>query len=472
MRRYFERLEDCRHRPFYRWLSNFGINPTRHGWRGWLSTEVALPLKLLRNPTLAKTILASAFEAMVGDRRLLSRLRWFFAGFFDPNDWRLVRENAVGLRYTPLTTSEHHRTGARERVLDVARRHPARLKIELDALVTRVIFDAANRAVGVEYLKGARQYRAHADPAREDGVKHTLLASREVILSGGAFNTPQLLMLSGIGPAAQLQRHGIGVRVDLPGVGKNLQDRYEISVVNRVKKPWAAYAGATFAAGDPQFAQWERQHAGLYTSNGALVTVFRRSPQAEALPDLFCMLLPSRFRGYFPSYSRDIAERHDYLTWVVLKAHTRNRAGEVTLRSNDPRDMPLVDFKSFEDPGSERDLDAVVDGLRFVRRLTAPLKRQGEIVEEELPGEDVQTDEDLKGFIRANAWGHHACGTCAIGDVSERGVITSDFRVHGVTNLRVVDASIFTRIPGFFIASAVYLIGEKAADAILAASPP
>src|SRR5262249_24916726 len=139
----------------------------------------------------------------------------------------------TGIRYLPLTTQGHARIGARERVLDVARRFPNRLKIVTHALATRVLFDG-DRAIGVEYLKGEKLYRAHANPDRAHGELKTLSASHEVILSGGAFNTPQLLMLYGIGPRDVLTKNGIPIRTELPGVGANLQDRYEIGVVNRM----------------------------------------------------------------------------------------------------------------------------------------------------------------------------------------------------------------------------------------------
>ena len=113
-----------------------------------------------------------------------------------------------------------------------------------------------NRAIGVEYLKGERLYRAHAHPSDDPGERRQAFASRETILCGGAFNTPQLLMLSGIGPGQELERHGIPVRVDAPGVGTNLQDRYEVSVVNRMKEGGTVLAGAQFVEGDPQYEQW------------------------------------------------------------------------------------------------------------------------------------------------------------------------------------------------------------------------
>jgi choline dehydrogenase len=153
-----------------------------------------------------------------------------------------------------------------------------------------------------------------------------------------------------------------------------------------------------------------------------------------------------------------------------LKAHTRNNAGTVTLRSTDPRDTPEIKFRYFEE-GSDtntEDLDAVVEGIKFARRMSHRLKQEKLIAAEELPGEHIQSDDDLRDFVRHHAWGHHASCTCAIGLREKGGVLGSDFRVHGTRGLRVVDASVFPRIPGFFIVSAVYMIGEKAADVILA----
>jgi choline dehydrogenase-like flavoprotein len=109
-----------------------------------------------------------------------------------------------------------------------------------------------------------------------------------------------------------------------------------------------------------------------------------------------------------------------------------------------------------------------MDAVRFSRKLTDPFLKSGLIAEEETPGRAIETDADLATFVRTHAWGHHACGTCAIGRKDRGGVLGSDFRVHGTAGLRVVDASVFPRIPGHFIAAAIYMIGEKAADAILA----
>jgi choline dehydrogenase-like flavoprotein len=261
------------------------------------------------------------------------------------------------------------------------------------------------------------------------------------------------------------------VRIELPGVGKNLQDRYEVGVVNRMSfDHWKILQGLTFARGDRAYQEWADRREGLYTSNGAVLAAILKSQPERPLPDLFCFALLGLFGGYFPGYSAAEVTKPNYLTWAILKAHTQNRAGEVVLRSADPRDTPLINFHYF-DEGSDtagEDVQSVVAGIRFVRQLTAKLKAQGLIAEEEQPGEALQSDAELMDFVRNTAWGHHASCSCAIGPREDRGVLGGDFRVHGAEALRVVDASVFPRIPGFFIASAVYMVAEKAADVILA----
>jgi choline dehydrogenase-like flavoprotein len=470
MRRYFQRLENCHHRPIHRFLSWLGINPTRHGFKGWLSTEKAVPMLSLANFDLIDAIIKSAKAAIEDIGHLNERIRWLARGMLDPNDWQTDKEDAFGIRYMPLTTRKHARTGTRERVLEVASDHPKHLRIELNALATSVLFDDDHRAIGVQYLKGERLYGAHDRPSSDAGEPRTVYASREVILAGGAFNTPQLLMLSGIGPREELERHGIQVRIDLPGVGRNLQDRYEVGVVNRMNfDEWQVFKNAGFNVTDPQYQQWKNSRKGPYITNGAVLSMYKRSAPSRPLPDLFCVAFLGRFQGYFPNYSRLFADNLNYLTWAVLKAHTNNRAGEITLRSSNPREVPQIDFHYFEE-GTEdgkEDLDSVVDGIRFVRKLAEPLRAQGMIAEEVLPGKHVESADELREFVRTHAWGHHASCSCQIGPRDQMGVLDSRFRVHGTKGLRVVDASVFPRIPGFFIVSAVYMIGEKAADVIL-----
>ena len=470
MRRWFELFENCHHRPVWRLLRWIGLDFTGHGWNGWLRTERAMPRQAFCNAQLVELLLDSTHAAVHRLPKALGTLLRWIVGRADPND-RLQKPGARAKVWClPLTTALQRRTGARERVLCVRSRHPDKLTVELNALATRVLFDDAHRAVGVEYLKGERLYRACADPGAHPGEVRQAKAAREVILAGGAFNTPQLLMLSGVGPRETLQAHGIPLRIDLPGVGRNLQDRYEVGVVNRLACDWSVLKGARFERDDPLYRDWADERSGMYVSNGAAIAVSARSKgRPHQPPDLFCMALLARFEGYFPGYSRWIAQHHDYLTWAVLKAHTDNRAGVVTLASADPLDPPRVDFNYFEDGDDKAgvDLRAVVEGIRLARRLSAPMRRRGVILKEEQPGDGVDTQEELEAHVRANAWGHHASCTCAIGPREQGGVLDGEFRVHGARGLRVVDASVFPRIPGFFVASAVYMIAEKAADVIV-----
>ncbi len=478
MRKYFQRLERCRYRGYSRFTHFFGINRTRHGFNGWLQTEVALPLKAFAaDKPLIRTVLTAAVRALkdVGPsfwQRLKSYAKRAHA-LGDPNDWRNVSVDAVGLRYPPLANRNHKRIGTRERVLEVAEKH--NLEIRLNSLATNVIFDQGTngrkRAVGVRYLEGEKLYRAHWGASAQPGTPREVFTKNggEVILAGGAFNTPQLMMLSGIGDPAQLEKHGITTQVALPGVGQNLQDRYEVGVVYKRTEDWAVLKDAKFAKGDPQYAQWEKGQ-GVYISNGAVLAVIKRSLEQRPLPDLFVFALLGLFRGYYPSYSALFAGYHNYLTWAILKAHTNNTAGYVQLQSADPRDTPYINFKYFDEGNDEADEDvkSVSAGVDFVREMMSPLVEQGVLAEEMSPGLSVASGKPVEDWIKARAWGHHASCTCAIGERNRGGVVNGDFEVHGVDDLRIVDASVFPRIPGFFIVSSIYTIAEKAADVILA----
>jgi choline dehydrogenase len=392
---------------------------------------------------------------------------WLTSSNGDPNDQRLVDAEASTACITPLSSACHARTGPRDFLLDAQRRFPGNLTIRLNALVTRVKIDPESRtASGVFYREGIRLYRAAAQPYGRAEDEKFVGASREVILAGGVFNTPQLLMLSGIGDAQHLEQHGITVVKDLPGVGRSLQDRYEIGVVNRVRPEWKSLRGATYTTADRQYAMWRWLRAGAFTSNGLLFSARFPSRTDQARPDLFCFFLLADFRGYYPGYSERV-KKLNYLTWAVLKAYTHNTAGTVRLHSKDALDRPDINFHYFGEGScaAKTDLDAMVTAIKFGRKVIdaiGPL-----IVEEEVPGRHLYTDDQLKRHIEDNAWGHHACGTCAMKPEDQGGVLDSRFRVHGIRNLRVVDASIFPHIPGYFIVTAVYMIAEKAADVLL-----
>jgi len=485
MRAYFERLERCEYvgRPsrLASLLARLHLparlvsNP-RHGYDGWLCTQTADAKLALGDWELVKVILDGAASAL--SESLGRALQWHesLASYLDPNDWSTHRLGLQGLWFTPLATSNGRRNGTRERIKGVAEGHPDNLVVKTHALATRVLFDEGVTATGVEYIDAPHAYRA--DP-RSNGAAalprpQEVLVRREVILCAGAFNTPQLLKLSGIGPREELERHGIDVRVERPGVGENLQDRYEVGVVNELPVDLSLLQDCTFeppAPGegpDKCLRAWEKGE-GVYTSNGVVLSIVRRSRPHLPVPDLFIFGLPASFRGYYPGYSQELARHKDVFTWAILKAHTRNTAGTVKLRSADPRDVPEINFRYFDEGNDAdgEDLEAVVAGVEFVRRMMRdhiPLDTR-----ELVPGDDVDGADEIRSFVRDNAWGHHASCTCKLGRPDDpTAVVDSSFRVLGTKNLRVVDASVFPRIPGFFVVTPTYMISEKASDAILA----
>jgi choline dehydrogenase len=371
------------------------------------------------------------------------------------------------------------------------------LEIRTQTLVSRVLFEG-NVAVGVEYYDRANLYEADPNARAGPGLPKTVRARREVILAGGTYNTPQLLMLSGIGPKAQLDQFKIPCLVPLEGVGTNLHDRYEVGVICEVQEPFNLLMNAKFIApepgqeaDDPAFLEW-LQGQGVYTTNGAVLCVIRKSDQARQAnddPDLFIFGLPGYFKGYFPAYANLVEEDHKHFTWAILKAHTKNRAGTVQLLSDKPWVRPDINFRYFDEgsPGGGDDLQAVADGVEFALKM---IQRAGNVVKVDFvtkPPEadqppalpvDINDPTSIKQYIQREAWGHHACGTCRMGpksaddpvapDDPDLSVLDKDFRVRGTKNLRVVDASVFPDIPGFFIVAAVYMVSEKASDVIVA----
>jgi choline dehydrogenase len=469
MQKYFHRLERCRYRSrIYGWLDRlFGWNPTGHGWRGWLTTERPLPLRVVLDWGLRRTLWRGllAVAGLLPD--VVNDWGWFTSSSGDPNDQRRSTAEAPMVCVTPTATARHARTGPRDFIIAIQNRFPDKLTIRTNALVTRIDIDPGSMAArGVFFQEGVRLYRAAARPHGQASDEKYVAANCEVILACGTFNTPQLLMLSGIGDPQHLAEHGIVAKKDLVGVGRNLQDRYEIGVVNRTKRPWQVLRGATYNTGDRQYRKWRWWRSGPYTSNGLMFSALFPSRTDREQPDLFCFFLLADFRGYYPEYSERI-KKLNYLTWTVLKSYTQNTAGTVTLRSNDARDRPVINFRYLHEGNGNTadDLDAVVTGIRFGRKVVDAIG--GLIVEEEAPGRHLYTDDDLKRHVEDNAWGHHACGTCAMKPKDAGGVVDSAFRVYGCGNLRVVDASIFPRIPGYFIVTSVYMIAEKAADVIL-----
>jgi choline dehydrogenase len=488
MNRYFRRVERC----LYREDSAGG-----HGKSGWLPTQFADVFDFATEAihTHDFSIGRIAVEALGADLGHLPIRFWdrpFFGGRdrsrakVDPNDLRVLERQGVGLIAVPTAVGENgHRAGTRERIQAV--RAKGRLEVRTHCHVTGLVFDERDprRVVGVRYLPGERLYQADRDPSRlgqPTGPAQEVRAKREVILSAGAYITPQLLMLSGIGPASELRRHGIEPRVDLPGVGKNLQDRYEVGIVGQARKPFHLLEDATFRGpasgqpGDRLFETWRAEGKGLYATNGAVLGFLARSSVAEhEEPDLFVFGVPGSFTGYYTGWSQDaVAAPYDKWTWLLLKAHARFR-GQVTLQSSNPLDPPAVDFKYFERGpdgvltlDAAKDLVAMREGVRLVNRLLEA-SRELTLHPDVMSGVDLTSDSGIDQFVQDRAWGHHASCTCKIGgDDDPQAVLDSSFRVRGVKGLRVVDASVFPKIPGFFVVMPIYMIAEKAADAILA----
>ena len=242
------------------------------------------------------------------------------------------------------------------------------------------------------------------------------------------------------------------------------------------RSPFSRTPPSAVPPGDRLFEAWRTGGKGLYATNGAVLAFLARSSVAEYdEPDLFIFGAPGSFTGYYTGWSRDaVAAPYDKWTWLLLKAHARFR-GRVTLQSGDPLDPPAVDFKYFERGldgtltlEAARDLTAMREGVKLVNKLFAE-SSELTLHPDVMRGVDLTSDGGIDQFVQDQAWGHHASCTCKIGgDTDPDAVLDSSFRVRGVKGLRVVDASVFPRIPGFFVVMPIYMIGEKAADAILA----
>lgn len=559
MRPYFAKMERCLYVDAYnqfirKTLGLFYLvwrallllfNPRRpvtnggHGFKGWQPTSFIDPFLIntikKTDSNLFKAIVRAAISVLHGNRPLVARLkgallRMRVVESIDFNDVNTRRASPEGVFLIPIGTESKvsrdedgvmimgSRRGVREFILQTARQFPERLVIASGVHVTRVLFESRTgeppRAIGIEGVQADHLYEASPlqQPVPEN-AQVRYFTRGEVILCGGAFNTPQLLMLSGIGDREHLAEHGIrylhgpdgkpldgmhmnGARapvINLRGVGRNMQDRYEVTVVSELNKSFSTLNGVSFQPGDEQDGArdvWLRGEKGLYASNGGTLAILRRSAalrQDELEPDLFTFAASAAFRGYYWNWSRELFRRtlgstdpeaRNLWSWVILKAYTHNNGGTVRLRTASPFDMPEICFHSFEEtPGEgwKKDLAALMDAVRFMRRVNACNKQ---FIYEIQPGAQIADDSPaMEDWIKTQAWGHHACGTCRIGvdqwranadELDDRlAVIDSRFRVHGVSGLRIVDASIFPKIPGYFILAPIFMVSEKAAETLL-----
>ena len=327
---------------------------------------------------------------------------------------------------------------------------PDNLTIMTDVLVTGLVIEGG-RAVGVTYL-----HRGNEETAR---------AEAEVVLAAGAIGSPQLLMLSGIGPADDLREHGIYVIADNPAVGANLIDHPAVPVL------WSTpgVKGLWESTGNAGFARWRLSHRGPLTSNIAEAGGFARSDPRLPAPDLQWHVLPVAFKEQGLT---DTAGRA--MTVLVTLVDVASR-GRIRLASRDPRHRPLIDPGYLSDV---RDLGALEVGVRMARDYgtAAPLSK---ICAAELaPGDGVHTDQEIRDYIRASVVTiYHPAGTCAMGGDSrlaksrQASVVDPSLRVHGVAGLRVVDASVMPALPRGNTNAPVIAIAERAADLISGRAP-
>ena len=324
----------------------------------------------------------------------------------------------------------------------------ANLTVITGALATQILFENT-RAVGVEFRHRAR-------------LQH-VSARLEVILSAGAIQSPRLLMLSGVGDAWQLERIGIEPRHHLPGVGKNLQDHLDVMLVQACTRP-ASY-GITWRSvlrGGVDLLRYLVAGRGMFTSNGAEGCAVTRSSPDEALPDLQFHFGPAKLRDH----ARDLM----FLCGEGYSLHVCNlrpkSRGEIRLHSADPFAAPDIHAGYLTDP---EDIEHLLRGVRLARRILAARAFEAYRGVEIVPGREVQSDDELLHFIRNKAETiYHPVGTCKMG-CDPQAVVDAGLRVHGLSGLRVVDASIMPLLVGGNINAPTIMIAEKASDMIRAA---
>ncbi|KAF2001603.1 GMC oxidoreductase [Amniculicola lignicola CBS 123094] len=423
-----------------------------HGFDGWFQTSMSKPASLGQPVLGIMQAIAANFSSSTVAADITTRVGT------DPNyvdsrrDWRT---EITGL--PQHTKANGERYSARDYIVDtVNKKFP--LTLSLNSLATRVLFDTSSscggqpRATGVEFLQGKSLYKA--DARYVEGAKGTLktaTARKEVIVSGGAFNTPQLLMLSGIGPKEQLEQFKIPVLVNAQGVGKNMQDNEEMPIIGQV-------SGTT---------------GGGFTQPIIMMTT-KHSPDGER--DMFAFQGSFAFRGFWPSNQTNPNLAQDPAgTYGIsmVKNHPQNKAGYVKLLSSNPQDVPEINFMHYEQ-GKEYDMEAMKDTIAWSRKMFAAASGKGGITVKHMEppcpnGPDAEgycgkADEE---WITGQTFGHHPTSTAAIGkDGDSMAVLDARFRVRGVRGLRVVDASVFPRIPGVFPVVSTFMVGEKGSDVL------
>jgi choline dehydrogenase len=328
--------------------------------------------------------------------------------------------------------------------------YPARgrinLKIETRALTTRIVVERG-RAVAVEYAKSGRTFRANAE--------------REIVLSGGSLNSPQVLMLSGIGPADHLKSVGIAPVHDLPGVGQNLSEHPNFIMQFGLREQAGLTRFLRIDRATAAVARWFLTRGGPFASNGATANVFLRTQEGLDRPDVQFIVMP--VSNHATLWMPGLTAPPVYCFNVRSGALHPESRGWVKLRSADPRDPPRIQFNLLT---ARADIDTMVRGVRRCREIFAHEPLRGMIDREIAPGSAVQTEGELVETIRREA-GHrsHPAGTCRMG-VGADAVVDAELRVLGISGLRIADASVMPDLPSGNTNLPTIMIGEKAADLI------
>ena len=366
------------------------------------------------------------------------------AGYWTTDDMHGKLEE--GFARAEITVDSRGRRASASRAYLAPVRHRANLEVMQGALVTRVLIERG-RAVGVELHRGGEARRVYA--------------AGEVILSGGTYNSPQLLMLSGLGAADDLTRTGIRPQQDLPGVGANLSEHVRAGLQFECREPISFLRELRADRMALSLLRWQLFGSGPLATQISSCNVVIRTDPALLQPDIQVMCNPvSMFaRVWWPWVS---ARQAHVITAEAVLLHPKSR-GHVRLRSADPRAKPRIQFNALSE---HDDLATLRRGLRAARRIygTAP---QADLIARELaPGADVESDEGLDAHIRATARQvEHPVGTCSMAPGTGR-VVDEQLRVVGVDGLRVADASIMPSVPGGNTYGAVLMIAERAADLI------
>lgn len=364
------------------------------------------------------------------------------AGYLRTEDVNGAQQDGFGL--FPKNVASGRRSSTAQGYL---RNRPPNLRIQTGCFARRIAIEN-RRAVGVEFERQARRTIA--------------TARSEIILCGGAFNSPMLLMLSGVGPADQLRDLGLDVVHDLPGVGRNLMDHPLTSVQVRCTQPVTLYRYLNPVSQAKAAVEWLFRREGLLASNHFDVVSFIRSKAGVRFPNLQIAL----FDIAVAEGSKDFAREHAFQLQISNQRPLSR--GHVRLSSPDPRESPRIRLNMLQHPD---DVQELVSGVNLSRELLRQPSLASFAGSELSPGSDVQTGQQIEDWLRNTCHSsYHPCGTCKMGE-DELSVVDPECRVYGVHGLRVADASVMPVIPSANLNCPTMMIGEKAAD-MIAGKPP